>query len=135
MRKILIITCITVAASAFYLWWVFHSRSRTNQELIHRLRTPIESRDRSIMEAYGGGLKIVSFYAVPATIRRGETAQLCYSVINAESVDIEPAPEDRVWPSRSRCVVIKPRKDTTYTISAEDAQANAKTAKLTVHVH
>jgi hypothetical protein len=134
MRKMLIVRCVAVAAVGIYLGWVFHSRWRNNQALIQRLKAPVEARDRAFVEAYGGGIKIMSFYAVPSTIRRGETAQLCYSVANAESVRIEPPPVEGIWPSLSRCVAVAPQTDTAYRFIAKDAQGNTKTADLTVTV-
>ncbi|MBN1568026.1 MAG: hypothetical protein JXA73_09280 [Acidobacteria bacterium] len=133
-RKLLIFTCIAFAAVAIYLGWIFYSRWRSNQELIQRLRAPVAARDRAIAEAYGGGMKIMSFYAVPQTIRRGETAQLCYGVVNAESVRIEPPPVEDIWPSRSRCVSIAPQKDAVYRFIARDSKGKTKTADLTVTV-
>jgi hypothetical protein len=92
------------------------------------------AQDRAVVEAYGGGrFNILGFYVTPAIVLKGQKAQLCYSVINAESVRIEP-PVENVWPSLSRCVDVKPDKDTVYQLIAEDAQGNRKTARLTVKV-
>jgi len=134
MRKIWIITCLSVAALGLYLGYVFYSRWQDRQELLRRLEAPVAERDRAFVEAYGGGIKILTFYAAPSAIRRGETLQLCYGVANAESVRIEPPPADRVWPSLSRCVPVMPQTDTRYRFIAEDGQGNEKTADLTVTV-
>ena len=134
MRKILILTCVSIAAVGIYLGWVFYSRWRSNQELLQQLKEPAAARDRAIVDAYGDSIKIMSFYAMPAAIRRGSTAQLCYSVVNAESVQIEPKPAEDVWPSRSRCVTVTPESDTAYRLFAKDAQGNTKTADLTITV-
>ncbi len=134
MRKPILITCITAVAVAIYLGWVFYTRWRSNQDLIQRLKAPIEERERTTAKAYGGGMKIAAFYAVPGAIRRGETAKLCYSVINVESVRIEPPPAEDVWPSRSRCVSVAPQTDSTYKFIAKDSEGNTKTAALTIAV-
>jgi len=134
MRKILIITCGSVAAVAIYLGGVFHSRWSSNRELLQQLKEPAAARDRAIVDAYGDSIRIMSFYAMPAAIRRGSTAQLCYSVVNAESVQIEPKPAEDVWPSRSRCITVTPGSDTAYRLIAKDAQGNTKTADLTITV-
>jgi hypothetical protein len=76
----------------------------------------------------------LSFYAVPSTIRRGESARLCYGVVNAESVRTIPPPAEDVRPSRSRCVAIMPQTDTDYRLTAGDDKGNIKTAGLTVTV-
>ena len=135
MRKMLTFTYVTVAVASVYLGWIYYSRWRDNQALIQRLDAPGADPDRAFVEAYGGGgIKILSFYAAPSIIRRGETAQLCYSVANANSVRIDPPPIEGVWPSLSRCVAVMPRKDTVYRFIAKDTQGNAKTADLTITV-
>jgi hypothetical protein len=134
MRKTWIFACLTVAVALIYLGFVYYFRWTNNQALIQRLKAPVEARDRAFAEAYGGGIRILSFYAVPSTILRGETAQLCYSVTNAESVRIEPAPVESVWPSISRCVATMPQTDTVYSLIAEDNKGNTKTVDLTVTV-
>ena len=135
MRKRLIFTCMTVAAAIIYLGWVYFSRWRDHQVFIQRLEAPVAARDRAFDEAYGGGgIKILSFYAVPSIIRRRETAQLCYGVANADSVRIEPPPKEDTWPSLSRCVTVAPQKDTVYRFMAKDSQGNVKTADLTITV-
>ena len=134
MRKMRIFACLTVAVAVIYLGFVFYLRWRNNQALVQRLKAPVAARDRAFAEAYGGGIKILSFYAVPSTILRGETGQLCFGVANAESVRIEPPPAEGVWPSVSRCVAIMPETDTVYSLIAQDNKGNKKTANLTVTV-
>jgi hypothetical protein len=135
MRKMLIFTCALVAAASIYLGWVYYSRWRDKQELIRRLEAPAQEQKRAFVEAYrGGDMAILSFYAVPAIIRRGETAQLCYSVANAASVHIQPPPKEGIWPSLSRCITVKPPKDTVYRLTAKNAQGKEKSARLTITV-
>ena len=134
MRKMRIFACLTVAVAVIYLGFVFYLRWRNNQALVQRLKAPVAARDRAFAEAYGGGIKILSFYAVPSTILRGETGLLCFGVANAESVRIEPPPAEGVWPSVSRCVAIMPETDTVYGLIAQDNKGNKKTANLTVTV-
>jgi hypothetical protein len=136
MRKMLIFTCATVAAASIYLGWVFYSRWRDKQEFIRRLEAPVLEHNRAFAEAYAGGdIKILSFYAVPSIIRRGETAQLCYGVANAESILIQPPPEAEIWPSLSRCIPVRPPKDTVYTLTAKNVSGNEKTARSAITVH
>jgi len=135
MRKIHWVTLLTVTATCFYLGWVYYSRWRDNREFIRRLAEPKEALDRAIVEAHGRDqLTILAFYAVPATVGRGGKTQLCYGVSNSRSVRIEP-PVNDVWPSFSRCVEVRPEKETTYTLVVEDAKGNKKTAGVTVKVH
>jgi hypothetical protein len=90
--------------------------------------------DRLAVGQLGGKeFAIVSFYASPGTIRRGESAQLCYGVTNAKSVRLEPQTEP-VWPSTARCISIKPAKSTTYTLTIEDAAGKTQSADVQVKV-
>lgn len=78
-------------------------------------------QDRVAVEQLGGKeFAILGFYASPASIRRGDSAQLCYGVSNAKAVKLEPQSQP-VWPSASRCVDVSPIKTTTYTLTVEDA--------------
>jgi len=48
-------------------------------------------------------------------------------------VRIDP-PVESLRPSYSRCLNVSPRKTTTYTLTAVDAQGNTKTATAVVRV-
>jgi hypothetical protein len=91
-------------------------------------------QDRLAVEQLGGKeFRILSFYANPTAIKRGESAQLCYAVSNAKTVKIEPeAPA--VWPSVAHCVYVSPSKSTTYKLTAEDGGGNKKIQDLEVAV-
>lgn len=93
-----------------------------------------QQQDSIALEQLGGKeLAIQNFYASPGTIRRGETAQLCYGVANAKTVKLEPQ-SNPVWPSYSRCVDVTPTKSTTYTLTIADAAGNTKSQTLEVKV-
>jgi len=81
----------------------------------------------------GNNFEILNFYVSPAAIRRGESAELCYSVSNTKAVRLDP-PAGNVWPSLNRCVDISPKKTTTYTLTAEDAGGHTKTSTVTLPV-
>ena len=90
--------------------------------------------DRIAVEQLGGKeFAILDFYASPKTIRRGESAQLCYGVANAKTVKLEPQSKP-VWPSGARCVEVSPSKSTTYTLTIEDARSNTKSQTVDVEV-
>jgi hypothetical protein len=80
--------------------------------------------------SYGDQLKILDFYGTPS-ITRGASALLCYSVVNAKSVRLDPPVED-VWPSLSRCFNVSPAKTTRYAFTAESA--NGETASRSFEV-
>src|SRR5688572_20581931 len=97
------------------------------------LRKRAES-DREIVEQLGGGnLKVLTFYANPPVLGRGERGLLCYGVANAKSVRIEPEVEE-LKPALSRCFEVKPTTSTTYTMTASDAEgrAESRTAEIVV---
>ena len=73
------------------------------------------------------------FYATPAVIRRGESAQICYDVVNAKSVSLDP-PVAEVWPSHTRCFGVSPKRTTTYTLTVTDAKGKTATNKVQVQV-
>lgn len=83
-------------------------------------------QDRIAVEQLGGKeFSILMFYASPAAIHRGDSAELCYGVSNAKSVTLEPQ-SNAVWPSPSRCVPVSPTKTTTYTLTITDAAGTTK---------
>lgn len=139
LRNPFLYSSLVLAVVMFCVGWVLLSRWQENRDFERRAaaekRAAEHERARRTIEVLGGDrFEILSFYAIPASLRRGETAQLCYGVSNAASVRIEPAPSGGVWPSLSRCVEIAPKKDTTYTLTAEDASGHTQTAKLLLQV-
>jgi hypothetical protein len=91
-----------------------------------------QEQDRITVEQLGGKeFAILSLYASPTTIRRGESAQLCYGVANAKTVTLEPQLHP-VWPSVAHCVDVSPNKSTTYTLTI--ASAAGKTLSQDVEV-
>ncbi len=130
----LLYTSLALLVALVYVGWTFFSRWQENRELEQKAVEKKREEDRRTVEAMGGNrLEILSFYASPGVIRRGETSQLCYGVANAKTVRLEPH-SGAVWPSYARCVDVAPTKTTTYTLAAEDAAGNTKTATLTLQV-
>ena len=79
-------------------------------------------QDRIAVEQLGGKeFAILSYYASPTAIRRGESAQLCYGVANAKTVKLEPQSQ-AVWPSVAHCVDVSPAESTIYTLTVENAE-------------
>lgn len=116
---------LLLLAVAVYVGYILLSRYQSNRDFERRnLEKAAEQRrenDRKAVEQLGGSdLSIRGLYVSPASIRRGETAQLCYDVANAKSVTLDP-PEGEVWPSHSRCLILSPKKTTTYTLTITDA--------------
>ena len=127
-------TSILLVVAVFYAGWVLASRRREAREIEKRAQENERIEAARTYEMLGGGsFEILNFYAVPGVIHRGDSAQLCYGVSNAKTVRLEPQTAE-VWPSQARCVEVAPKKDTTYTLTAEDGHGNTRTSSLTVTV-
>ena len=127
-------TSILLVAALAYAGWVLASRRREAREMEKRAKEQERAEAARTFEMLGGDrFEILNFYAVPGEIRRGGSAQLCYGVSNAKTVRLEPQTAE-VWPSQARCVEVAPKKDTTYTLTAEDGHGNTHTSSLTVTV-
>ena len=130
-----LLAAIVVGYTAFVFW----SRWQENQDLAAKQRTAQaaaqrESAEKSVEVLGGSEFKIISFYATPGKIQRGDSVDMCYGVSNAKSVKLDP-PVANVWPSVDRCMQVSPKKTTTYTFTADDGKGNTKTAQLTIEVH
>jgi len=133
-RNPLFYTSFLLAVAALYVGWVFFSRRQDRREFEEKAAAKKREEDRRAVEMMGGNrFEILTFYASPGAIHRGETAQVCYGVSNTKTVRLEPQ-SNPVWPSLARCVDVAPKKDTTYTLTIEDGKGNTKTATLTVQV-
>ena len=115
MRTVVRILWIPTIAVVLYTCWIFWQRSRETVELPKSQRTT----DNPLAK-YGSEVKILQFYTGSAEISRGATALLCYGVVNAKAVRLDPPAAD-VWPSMSRCFEVTPVKTTRYTLTAESA--------------
>ena len=68
-----------------------------------------------------------------SVVRKGQTAQICYGVVNAKNISFDPPIAD-VWPSMNRCVDVSPKKSTTYTLNADDGAGHSDKAQISVQV-
>jgi hypothetical protein len=139
-RKILRYTPIAILIAAIYVGFVLFFRWRENRDIEAKAKAQAAAQQRtedqqSLENTGGTKFDILSFYATPGIIHRGDTVQLCYGVANAQNVKIEPDTNRATWPSVTRCIEISPKKTTTYTLTTQDAHGNTKTANLTIQVH
>jgi hypothetical protein len=133
-RNYLLILGVTILLAALYVGWTFYSRWQDSRGLEEKAAAQRRAQDQRTVEAMGGDrFEILGFYANPASIHAGDTADLCYSVSNAKTVKLEPQPRP-VWPAFSHCVQVTPRQTTTYTFTAEDGAGHTKDAKVEVNV-
>jgi hypothetical protein len=128
---VLVVALLGVVFVMFSRWQ--DSRIMERQATRERAEKQHE-QDRLAVEQLGGKeFRILSFYASPAAIRRGESAQLCYGVAHAKSVRLEPQPQP-VWPSVARCVEVTPYKSTAYTLTIENGAGKTQSQDVEVKV-
>ncbi len=129
-------SAIVLLLAICYVGWTFFSRWQRSRAIAEKAAAATRTQDQQTFQAMGGNnFEILSFYAKPPAISRGDSASLCYSVSNAKSVALEPPSNVSVWPSYERCVSVSPHKTTTYTLTAADAAAHTKSAQATIEVH
>jgi hypothetical protein len=134
LRHTLPFLTIALLAAVVYDGWVFYSRwSHARQ--VERTQQETEAADaRKALDMLGGGsLRLLSFYATPGVIRRGDHASLCFGVIGAQSVRMEPAIK-ALHPALSDCLQVSPTKDTDYKLIAEDGAGHSATSTVKIRV-
>src|ERR1700722_12545207 len=134
LRNYWIISSVMILLAAGYVGWVFFSRLVDNRALEQKAAAQRRAQDQQTVAGMGGNrFEILGFYANPASIHRGDTADLCYSVSNARTVKLEPQTHP-VWPASRHCVQVAPGNTTTYTLTAEDGAGHTQVAKAVVEV-
>jgi len=121
---------IGIAALALYTGWLI-VRHRGWSFGWHGWRTPASAID--VPEGLGGPVKIVQFYAREGVVTEGGSTVICYGVLNAKTVRIDPAVAD-VWPSMNHCIDVHPARETRYTLTAESADGSRVSESFTVQV-
>ena len=134
IRKILPYTTALAVIAVLYVVWVFTSRWVENRRVERESAARQAAADKPDPAVTGGGaLKILNFYAPKGVIARGEEARLCYGVANAKTVRLDP-PVERVWPSIARCFAVSPKRETRYTLTAEDEHGHTESQSIVLHV-
>jgi hypothetical protein len=134
LRRLLPYSSILVVLALCCSVWTLVSRQKADRAREQAAEAEKVASDRKIVQAYGdGNLKILSFYANPPAVKNGEKALLCYGVANARSVSIQPQ-VGAVTPSLSRCVDVRPRATTEYSLTAQDASGKSDTRSVAVRV-
>lgn len=134
LRRLLPYTSFAVIVALAYAGWILVSRSMAERAGERAAEAAKAKANQKIVQAYGDGhIKILTFYASPAALTRGQKALLCYGVANATAVRIEPNVEP-VHPSLSRCVDIAPSASTEYRLTAQDGQGKTETRSLVLSV-
>jgi hypothetical protein len=136
-RNPLIYSSTLILIAALYVGWRLLSRYQENRAFQQRAEQAQAKKqreaDQAAIEQLGGSeLQIQMLYAT-LRIHRGEAAQICYGVANANSVTLSPQPNP-VWPSHSRCVDVRPIKTTTYTLTATAADGRTVSQQVQIEV-
>lgn len=115
---------MVVAAAALYAGWTFLGRYVSDRRRDPGRDAAQTRRTAELERIYGGtAVKIVQFYAREAGLTEGTPSVICYGVVNARSVRIEP-PVEGVSVSPNRCVEVAPERDTRYTLTAEGSDGH-----------
>ena len=121
--------------AALYVAWTFYSRNQANRaamEAVQKKRA--EENKQYVSQVYGSGeVKFIAMSADSGVLAPGQTTQLCYGVVNAKAVKVDP-PVEQLKPSAHHCFEIAPKKTTTYTITADDGAGHSKSESLTIQV-
>jgi hypothetical protein len=134
IRRILPYTTAAAVIAVLYVFWVFTSRWVENRRMESESaarQAAANKEDPAI--ASGSALKILNFYASKGVIAHGEEARLCYGVANAKTVRLDP-PVERVWPSIARCFAVSPKRETRYTLTAEDEHGHTESQSIVLQV-
>jgi hypothetical protein len=125
---------IPVAAAAVYAAWVFGSRHSLDQRWRASRSASQPAGKPEFDSVYGGSaVKILQFYAREGTVIEGSKSVICYGVLNAKSLSIEPRVEG-IFPALNRCVPIAPSRDTRYTLTAQGTEGGTVSASFVVGV-
>jgi hypothetical protein len=130
------ITSIGIIIAALYVAWTFYSRHQRSQEAEQAIqKKQDDQRKRVANQIFGSGeIKFSTFSIATSVLKRGETTQLCYGVVNATSVKLDPPPSETLKPSYRHCLDIAPKKTTTYTMTASNDKGQSQSQSLTLRV-
>jgi hypothetical protein len=106
------------ALACTYVAWVFVARNIDTRRWIRRQSAPSSANTEFDRIYSGTAVKILQFYARESSVTEGGKSVICYGVVNAKAVRMEPALAG-LSPSLNRCVEAAPRRDTRYTLIAE----------------
>jgi hypothetical protein len=126
---------VGILLAVLYVGWTFYSRHASDERAAQSLAAKQRaSRERQAQLIFGSGeVKIVSYSVDKPSLARGESADLCYGVINATKVTLDP-PVEAAKPSAYHCLTVAPGATTTYTLTASNDHGPSKSLSVTVHV-
>jgi hypothetical protein len=135
LKKILPYTTVLLIVAILYVVYTFYTRHEADVQAQAQLEAKQEAaRKRTVDAVFGDGeIKFTSFSMDASSIHSGQTARLCYGVVNAVHVKIDPPVED-LKPTYQHCFDISPKKTTTYTITADDGKGHSQSQSLELKV-
>lgn len=122
--------------AALYVGWTFYSRHEANRRAQEELAANQAAKEkRGLDQFFGSGeIRIPTFLADNGVLKPGQTTNLCYGVVNAVSVKLDPPPAEALRPSYRHCIEIAPKKTTKYTLTAANAKGQTRSVSLEVRV-
>jgi hypothetical protein len=136
LSRLVLITSVGVVLAALYVGWTFYSRHQRTMEAERTVqKKQDDQRKRVAQEIFGSGeVKFSTFSVSTSVLKRGETTQLCYGVVNDTALQLNPSPPEPLKPSYRHCLDISPKKTTTYTITASNDKGESQSQSLTLRV-
>jgi hypothetical protein len=134
MRALSRLLFLATVLTAAYVAWVLVSRERGARRWAREQARPAAGSS-AFDRTYGGtDVKILQFYAREGSVTEGSKSLICYGVMNAKSVRIEP-PLGTFYPAVNRCVEAAPKRETRYTLTAEGHDGRIVSESFVVGVH
>src|ERR1700734_336617 len=90
-RKLWLGFCAALLVVLAYVGWIFYSRWHENHAINEEVTAERKEQDQrnaaATVDSLGGSeFRIISFYASPGLIHRGDEVTMCYGVSNAKTV-------------------------------------------------
>jgi hypothetical protein len=126
---------VALVLAFLYVAWTFYSRRESNRRIQEKVAAEKAETRKDVVDRYfgAGEVRFPLFHADSAVLKPGEKAHLCYGVVNAVSVKLDPPVED-IKPSYRHCIEIAPKKTTKYTLTGVHAKGQSKSSSLEVRV-
>src|SRR6266849_7263981 len=133
IRRLMPYTAAGAVLAVLYVFWVLGARWNENRRMEQAAAEAQRAKPTKEIPGVEGKLKILNFYVTPGVVKPGQKALVCYGVVNATTVRLDPSVE-RVYPALNRCFEVAPRRKTRYTLTAEDADGHTATESFVLEV-
>ena len=131
LRKLQAYLWLPIGVLALYTGWIFLLRTSGRG----RISARPDYRAAEFNRIYGGKeVKILQFYSEAPSAQEGERTLICYGVLNATSVRMEP-PVAELTPAINRCIGVTETQATRYTLIAEGTDGQVVSASFVLGAH